>query len=156
MTNPFIKKLFFLILIIPIILLGCKKEDKVEPSKIDEMVGTYWGETFEEHGWSLAGGEITKLNSDTLLMNYWRPSAGGPIKLFVTGNKIETKNQLFPASGHTNNPWHVYYMVYRVSVQGYFRNDSIHYTFEEEIKQEGDSVFRHYNSGRTELHKEIN
>lgn len=148
-----LKNFFFLILILPFILLGCKKDDEVEPSKIDEMVGTYWGETFYESGWSLAGGEITKLNKDTLLMNYWRASTGGPIKLFVTGNKIETLNQIIPSSGHINYPWHVYYMDYRVSIQGYFRNDSIHYTFQEEIKQEGDSAFSHFDSGRTELHK---
>ncbi len=155
MKNERIKRLLYLTLIFTI-LLGCKKEEKVEPSKIDEMVGTYFGETFYESGWSLAGSKITKLNSDTILMDYWRASSGGPIKLFVAGNKIETKNQIFPSSGHTNNPWHIYYMDYRVSIQGYFRNDSIHFTFEELIKREGKSDFEHFISGRTELHKITN
>lgn len=156
MANPLIKGFLFLILTIPVFLIGCRKEEKIDSSKIDEMIGTYYGETFYESGWSLAGGKITKLNSDTILMNYWRASSGGPIKIFVAGNKIQTKKQIFPSSGHTNNPWHVYYMVYRVSIEGYFRNDSIHFTFEEEIKREDDSDFVHFVSGRTELHKANN
>ena len=151
-------KVFFLILIIPFLLLGCKEKDEDDPSQIDEMVGTYYGETFFEYdGYLLMdSSEITKLNKDTLLMNYWRPTIGGPIKLFVTGNKIETLSQILPHIGHMNCPWHVYYMDFRVSIQGYYRNDSIHFTFQEEIKQEHDSVFRHYDSGRTELHKYMN
>ena len=67
MTNPLIKGLPFLILIIPLFLIGCRKEEKIDPSKIDEMIGTYYGETFYESGWSLAGGKITKLNNDTII-----------------------------------------------------------------------------------------
>lgn len=153
MKNPLIRKQLFLILIMLVTLQGCRKEEEVDPSKIDEMIGTYSGETFYEQGWSLAGGKISKLNRDTILMNYWRASTGGPVKLFVAGNKIQTKKQIFPSSGHTNNPWHVYYMDYRVSIEGYYRNDSIHFTFEEEIKREGNSDFIHFVSGKTVLHK---
>jgi len=153
MKSVLTKKLIYLSSILLFILLGCKKDEKVELSKIDEIVGTYFGETFFNSGWSLAGGKITKLNHDTLLMDYWRSSSGGPIKLFVVGNKMETKGQLFPASGHTNYPWKVYHMVYRVSIEGFYRNDSVHYTFEEEIKQEGDSVFMYYDNGNTDLHR---
>jgi hypothetical protein len=145
-------RLFF-ILVISLVLFGCKKEDKTEPSKIDEIVGNYEGQSYSNSGWSLAGGNISKLTADTIIMNYWRASTGDPIKMRVTGNKIETKSQVFPASGHTNNPWKQYYFSYRLSIVGYYQNDSVHYTFQEEIKQEGDSIFRYFENGRTELHK---
>lgn len=153
MKNIHSKRLIFLAFILPFILCECKKEEKVEPFKIDEIIGTYYGETFFNSGWSLAGGKITKQDHDTLLMDYWRASSGGAIKLFVVGNKLETKGQLFPASGHINYPWKEYYMVYRVSIQGFYRNDSIQYTFVEEIKREGDSVFSYFENGSSYLHR---
>jgi len=142
-------------LAISFILSHCKKEDKTEPSKIDEIVGKYEGQTYYNSGWSLAGGNISKLNNDTIVMNYWRASTGDPIKMRIVGNKIETKNQIFSATGHTNNPWKQYDFSYQLSLVGFYQNDSIYFTFEEEIKQEGDSVFRYFDNGRTELHKVI-
>lgn len=143
---------FFITMLIAFCLHGCEKEPVVEPSKIDEIVGNYFGEKTSNSGWSLAGGEISKYSKDTLIMNYWRPTPI-PIKMKVSGNKLETKNQEFASSWHTNNPWKVYYVTYRLSLNGYYRNDSIFFTFEEELKREGDSIFQYYDNGHVELHR---
>lgn len=72
--------------------VSLQKEDKTEPSKIDEIVGKYEGQTYYNSGWSLAGGNISKLNNDTIVMNYWRASTGDPIKMRIVGNRNKEPN----------------------------------------------------------------
>ncbi len=147
-------KINFLFLILSIIAIsGCKKEDEIDLSMINDVVGVYEGQYNHESGWVLYNPTITKSADNSLQINYW-PSGGDSITLKINANNLEIEKQTFDLEEHSLAQGHLYYYKLRLSACGSFENDKIEITFTEEIKIEGESEFKHKNSGTVSIIKQ--
>ena len=125
---------------------ACKKENGIDLSIIDDLVGVYEGDYNHEGGWVLFSPTITKSSDSTVLINYW-PSGADSITMKIKGNNLEIEKQIFELEAHSMGEGHLYFYELRLSASGSFKNNNIQMTFEEEIKIEGELEFMHDDSG---------
>ena len=152
-NNSNLKISFTLFILFIIGIVSCKKEDNVDLSLINEVVGTYDGDYNSEGEWRSYGPTITKSDDSTLLINYW-PTGPHHIKLKINGNNLKIEKQIFDLENHSLAQGHLYNYQLRLSANGSFKNDTITMTFKEEIKIEGESDFKHKTSGNISIHKQ--
>jgi hypothetical protein len=126
-------------------------KDQVDFTK--DIVGQYKGDCYEEHGWGLYSPTLTKINDTTLLINYW-PSGEYSILLNVNGNVLDIKNQDFnlEAYSHGGTVFEYNYIL-RLAAHGLYTENKINMTYDEKIKMEGETEFRHNNSGSISISK---
>jgi len=144
---------YLTIAVLILIMTGCKKVNNVN---VNDLIGKYEGDYNNLNGWTLYSPTITKIDNNTVLIDYW-PSGEDSIEIKINGSELEIEEQVFrvlrnSGLGDPNGPY-FFYLNFKLSASGTFQNDNIKLSYKEEMRYDSQSEYTFKDSGTVDINK---